>query len=202
MIRPEPLPASVRPAGRRDLGAMADILGDAFAGDPFNLWLMGKPAAIRAGFRELLRDLYLPHGQCFLAEGGGAAAWIDSRDMRPFSALGLLRWSLSLMWHGQFGGGARGAAAGEAMEAAHPEEPHLYLFLIGTAGRARGRGLGKDLMAPMLAACDRDGLPCYLESSDPENFGFYRAHGFDFRGEPIVVSGVSPLLTPMWRDPR
>ena len=202
MIEPEALPAGIRPARRRDLKRFTDIVADAFADDPFNLWMVGgNRKAMRDGFEQIIRANYIGRGQCFLADEGGAAAWIDSRDMRPLTGLGVFRWSLAMLLNLCPSAVARGAATGEAMEAAHPAEPHLYLFLIGTSRAARGSGLGKRLMAPMLAACDREGLPCYLESSDPANFGFYHAHGFDFRGDPLFIED-SPPLTPMWREPR
>jgi ribosomal protein S18 acetylase RimI-like enzyme len=207
VIVPEPLPEGVRHAGSADLDTLARIFADAFSDDPFNLWMTaGSVGAIEGGFRAILRGGYVRRGQCFLAGDGGmdggAAAWIDSADIQPMSGGATLRWALAMLRHFRPGAIRRGMATGEAMAAAHPEERHLYLFLVGTALRARGHGLGKKLMQPMLAACDREGLPCYLESSDPANFGFYHAHGFEFYGEPLIVNGVSPPLTPMWRAPR
>ena len=206
MIEPEPLPAAMRPAGRRDLDRFADVAADAFSRDPFNLWMVGgNVRAMRDGFRAILSASYIERGQCFLAESGGrdggAAAWIDSRDLKPLGGLGVLRWSLAMLMNFCPGAIPKGSATGEAMDAAHPKAPHLYLFLIGTAQSARGKGLGKALMQPMLAACDRDGLPCYLESSDPANYGFYRAHGFEISGDPLPIAGAPPLV-PMWREPR
>ncbi|MEO0714891.1 MAG: GNAT family N-acetyltransferase, partial [Pseudomonadota bacterium] len=56
----------------------------------------------------------------------------------------------------------------------------MLKFAAGMAVYAsRGKGVGKALLAPVLAACDRDGVPVYLENSNPANAGFYRAHGFE-----------------------
>ena len=61
--------------------------------------------------------------------------------------------------------------------------------------------MGARLLAPVLARCDRDGLPAYLESSNPRNLPFYERHGFVRRTAVPLPSGC-PLVTPMWRDPR
>jgi ribosomal protein S18 acetylase RimI-like enzyme len=88
----------------------------------------------------------------------------------------------------------------EKMGAHHPTEPHWYLPLIGIDPRHQGRGLGSMLLAPTLAACDRDGTAAYLETSNPSNVPFYKRHGFEVRGE--IRTGDSPTLFAMVRAPR
>jgi GNAT superfamily N-acetyltransferase len=82
----------------------------------------------------------------------------------------------------------------------HPEEPHWYLAVLGTATDHQGKGVGSALMAPVLAKCDAEGIPAYLESSKESNIPFYRRHGFEVSGEVNVKNG--PKLWPMWRDPQ
>jgi ribosomal protein S18 acetylase RimI-like enzyme len=48
--------------------------------------------------------------------------------------------------------------------------------------------------------CDRDGLPAYLESSNPRNISLYQRHGFEVVGR--IQAGTSPVMTPMYRKPR
>ena len=64
------------------------------------------------------------------------------------------------------------------VERVHLREPHYYLFAIGADPAHQGRGVGAALLAPMLARCDAEKLPAYLESSNPANLTFYRRHGF------------------------
>ena len=45
--------------------------------------------------------------------------------------------------------------------------------------------------------CDEQGIPGYLESSNPANIPFYRRHGYELAGE--IQVGSSPVVTPMWR---
>jgi ribosomal protein S18 acetylase RimI-like enzyme len=90
---------------------------------------------------------------------------------------------------------------GEAMAREHPKDPHLYLFTIGTRKAARGQGLGKKLIRPMLDAADRTSLPCYLENSNPANTGFYVSHGFE-RMKLFEPGPGAPVMEAMWREPR
>ena len=78
---------------------------------------------------------------------------------------------------------------------------HAYLFSIAVRPGAQGKGLGRKLIAPVLAACDRLGVPAYLENSNPANAGFYGSLGFVVCGE-IRPTPDAPALLPMVREPR
>jgi ribosomal protein S18 acetylase RimI-like enzyme len=88
----------------------------------------------------------------------------------------------------------------ERMSGFHPREPHWYLPLIGVDPARQGERLGNQLMAHALARCDADGLPAYLESSNPRNIPFYERQGFEALGK--IQVGSSPTLVPMLRKPR
>ena len=62
-----------------------------------------------------------------------------------------------------------------------------------------GTGLGKAILRPMLNAADREGLPCYLENTNPANSGFYMSHGFE-RMEVFELGDGSPPMEAMWRE--
>ena len=48
---------------------------------------------------------------------------------------------------------------------------------------ARGRGIGRDLVAVVTDQADAEGMPCYLESSkDRPNMDIYKAWGFQLAG--------------------
>ncbi|HEY8549569.1 MAG TPA: hypothetical protein VIL35_06420 [Vicinamibacterales bacterium] len=55
-------------------------------------------------------------------------------------------------------------------------------------------------MREALARCDLDGLPAYLESSNPRNIWLYERHGFEIIGK--IQVGSSPTMTPMLRKAR
>lgn len=101
-----------------------------------------------------------------------------------------------------------GARAEEVLElldrfdAAQPrDEPHYYLSLLGTHPAHAGRGLGMALLAENLRRIDEEGMPAYLESSNPANNRRYERHGFAKIGEFYPPSSDVPVAT-MWRDAR
>lgn len=84
---------------------------------------------------------------------------------------------------------------------AHPEEPaHMYLSLLATHPDHRGQGIGQRLLAEDLARFDADGLPAYLESTNPANDHRYARAGFRPVGRFRSVIDGAPVTT-MWRDP-
>lgn len=57
-------------------------------------------------------------------------------------------------------------------------KPHAYLFLLGVHPAAQGRGLGRKVIDPMLERADRQGLPCYLETTNERNLSYFDRFGF------------------------
>jgi GNAT superfamily N-acetyltransferase len=85
-------------------------------------------------------------------------------------------------------------------EAAHPRDvPHVYLSLLATADEHRGKGLGMALLRENLARFDAEGVPTYLESSNPANNHRYEAVGFR-EVSRFDVPGGSHYVTGMWRE--
>jgi len=88
----------------------------------------------------------------------------------------------------------------ELMDEHHPNDPHHYLFLVGTRPEWQCRGLGSAVMRPVLEVCDRDGIPAYLEATSENNKRLYLRNGFEVVGEIPLPDG--PSLWPMWREPK
>lgn len=84
-----------------------------------------------------------------------------------------------------------------AIDTYHPKTPCWYLNMIAVDPAHQGQGLGSALMKAALARCDTEGIPAFLESSNPRNISLYLRHGFEVMGE--VQIGDSPLITPMLR---
>jgi len=91
------------------------------------------------------------------------------------------------------------------LEKAHPTEPHYYLEFIGTDPTHQGKGMGTQLMQPMIERCDTEGVGAYLESSKESNVGYYARFGFEVTQ---VLAHKGPKGEPdrnmwlMWRRAR
>jgi GNAT superfamily N-acetyltransferase len=87
----------------------------------------------------------------------------------------------------------------ERFDAVHPrDEPHYYLSLLGTHPDHRGRGIGMSLLAENLRQMDSEGVPAYLESSNPTNNVRYGRLGFEQVGQLQTPGGERTVAT-MWR---
>lgn len=53
-----------------------------------------------------------------------------------------------------------------------------YLSILGISPDHQGKGLGLELMLPVLDLTDKIGTATYLETFTPKNFGFYKRLGF------------------------
>jgi GNAT superfamily N-acetyltransferase len=89
----------------------------------------------------------------------------------------------------------------ERLEAQHPHDPpHYYLSLLGTHDDHRGRGIGMALLAAGLELIDAEGMPAYLESTNPANNARYMRVGFEPAATVQLENGHT--VTTMWREPR
>ena len=79
-----------------------------------------------------------------------------------------------------------------------PDPAHWYLSLLATAPGHRGRGAGMGLVRAHLERVDADGLPAYLESTNPANIKRYERVGFRLDGYFDLPQG--PRVDRMWRD--
>ncbi|MDX6644347.1 MAG: hypothetical protein QOK40_74 [Miltoncostaeaceae bacterium] len=193
----EPLPVMVRRATREDVPRVSETLAAAFCDDPIMAWCYPDAARrqeILPRSFDIIVESNLLHGGILTTDDGvGAAVWVPpgvEDDQEAFGAL--------IDASAEYA--PRLIQAFELMTAAHPEQPHQYLFLLATRPGWQSRGIGSALMRPVLEACDRDGLPAYLEATSERNVGLYQRHGFRVTGQIPFPEG--PSLWPMWRDPR
>ncbi len=185
---------------RSEADQIADIAADAFHDDPFNNWLFGNTRAMAIAFRGLARHIYTKSGFSYRLGDEGTAMWTmpGQGSSLPLSTLPTV---LHAILASSAGGMKRIRCTTEAMEKHHPTFPHAYLFIVGVRQSHQGKGLGGKLFRPVLDACDRLGVPAYLENSNPANRGFYGAHGFE-RTEMIYPIEGCPPLEAMIREPR
>ena len=60
-------------------------------------------------------------------------------------------------------------------------------MVVGVIPARHRQGFGRALLRPVLDRADAEGLPCYLETAQPENVAFYQKLGFD-----IIADMVEP----------
>jgi GNAT superfamily N-acetyltransferase len=190
-----------------DLPAAATTLAQAFADDPMLTWLAGdsdspgrRENAAQAFFApSLAAGLRRGHAYGIEGDDGFDAVSIWSPpDVPMLGEDDLPAFAEGFTTH--FGEDSLGRLVelGGVTGELHPAEPHFYLFILGAA--VHGKGAGGRVIGPTLDRCDAEGLPAYLESSNPRNVAFYERLGFSSRWEQRIGDD-GPLLTGMWRDP-
>lgn len=188
-----------------DRERLADTLASAFAEDPVFGWILAGRSRIerrlRRYFRALLREELRPsdHEVFLAADGSGGAIW-KGIDQWKTPTRAIIREAPVLATVFELTT-VRALRVLGAMERVHPEAPHFYLHTLGTRQDAQGTGVGSAVVAQMLERCDREGVPAYLESSNPRNVAFYARHGFETQGLVALPHGAPPI-TRMWREPH
>ncbi len=197
----------VRHAQKSDIRDLSRTLGRAFHQDPIMTWML-PDAAVRAKglprmFATMTRHHFLAGDAVEVATNGsaiGAATLWDPPRRWKQSRLEELLMMPTFMWAFR----SRVPAAQEVAEvikAAHPEEPHWYLSVIGSDPTVRGAGFGQALMRSRLDRVDAEHAPAYLESTKQETVPYYMRFGFEVTGEIKLPDG-GPSMWPMWRAPR
>jgi GNAT superfamily N-acetyltransferase len=188
----------VRIATESDLGAATDVLTSAFESDPLWGWAFPERAHLEAWWRFLIRSA-LPHRWVWvLGDFAAVSVWIppgaseltaeEEAKVEPMiRELAGPRASDVMELLGRF-------------ESTHPDgPPHYYLSLLGSDPARRGGGHGMALLDANLATIDGEGMPAYLESSNPVNDARYEGRGFHRVGE-FARPDEGATVARMWRD--
>lgn len=128
------------------------------------------------------------------------AIW-DRPNQSSHSALTLMR---SGLWAAPVRLGLeayrRRRSLGTVLSELDSPEPCWYLNSIGVEPSEQRRGLGTALISLMLKRIDEDALPSFLDTSVPDNLGYYERFGFQVTAESQLPNGI-----PLWgmtRPPR
>lgn len=194
----------VRRVGSERTAQVAGVLVEAFATDPLQAWLLeGVAVDKRAAWRTAWWSFMVGHAPPgtelhVTGDGSGAACWHPPGAAQlPAEAAEDFRRMV-----GELAGERAPVVLASLARIARraPPEPHWHLAAIGVVPDRQGEGIGARLLAPMLARCDRLGLPAYLESSNSRNLTFYERLGFAATGQVRTVD-ERVALTLMWRPP-
>ena len=199
------VPVKIRRASPRDHEAVVRVLVRAFDDDPAINYMLRQDAhrarAFELCFGAFFRHMTMPHGETWMDEAAtGAALWTPPGrwDVSLSTAISMAPALLRAV------GVTRARAvvrAGNRVHKVHPKAPHYYLFAIGVDPDAQGRGIGSTLLREVLARCDSERVPAYLEASKPENARLYARHGFRVT-EEFHMAPDAPPIWPMWREPQ
>ncbi|NRB39398.1 MAG: GNAT family N-acetyltransferase [Pseudomonadales bacterium] len=199
----QPAEHDIYVAGDAEIAQVCKLLASAFTDDPVLGWLSGQPKIYDELFRSQAEALYKHHGQVYInREQTGAAMWLPA----GVSAKPPFHWRmLTGMWSLACTGGLkslrRGGILQKIMAEHHPNEPHFYLHAIGASIENQGRGIGSALIKAGLDACDQQGMPAYLESTNEKNNPLYERYGFEVVGEATLPEG-GPGMWFMHREAR
>jgi GNAT superfamily N-acetyltransferase len=195
--------STARRAGPVDAPAVSAIMAAAFHGDPvWGHWAFAEETTRAAGLTAMWRffvDAAIPAGWVWITEGGEAASlWVPPGvpELSPEEEARLHPLLTELL-----GPHADTVYAGfHAFDRVRPTEEHYYLSLLATHPAHAGHGLGMALLADNLVEVDREGLPAYLESTNPRNDARYARVGFERTGAFVLPQG--PSVATMWRTAR
>jgi GNAT superfamily N-acetyltransferase len=199
----------VRQLERSEVAVAVSVLARAFMADPFLGHFMAnsqrRRLALPPFFAAVLLELIGSRAVYVCDQAGrltGVAAWLPPEPETP---------SRSARWRARlasarvrllFPRAAPDVWAGfDALAAQHPSDPHWYLAFVGIEPVEQRRGLGRQLLEPVLERADRERRPCYLETPFPDTRAFYRKLDFTDTAELRPIAGAPPIWT-MTRQPR
>jgi GNAT superfamily N-acetyltransferase len=192
-----------------------DVLFEAFRNDLFFNYMLGvrsKDARIAIPIHAFILNLGTKYGEVHAPSSRieGVALWLppDNARITAWKALrsGVLRLVkvLPRNYKGAISFSKRMLAYARYSDELHERYvpfPHWYLLAIGIGDDNRGKGYASKLIKPMLERCDRDKLPCYLETHNEKNIEVYRHFGFDVI-DVGKLPGVEQRQWAMLRKPR
>jgi len=188
----------VCPAETTHVGELARVLARSFHDDPVHRWLFSDPARMERRHADFFAHLLAYYMRTMLVLTTpaleGAALWEPPRaEPRVLDQL-RLTWRIAgaLGWRA-----LRVGVSFSELPRLHPPGPHWYLAVLGTDPRRQGNGVGARLMRAVLARCDAEGVPAYLEASREENVPYYRRFGFE-----VIAPYPLPGGPTVWRMVR
>ncbi len=171
----------------------------AFAADPLFRYIYDDPQDYVAGFPKFVSNCSrasFRHGTAYASGDYRSVALWSAPGARCSADTRAKTISRNVPAHRQ----AELSRVLALMDEARLNEPHWYLSYLGVEPSKQGTGVGSLLMAEVLAQVDKEKLPAFLESSNPQNIPFYERHGFVCL-DPIDHANV-PTITPMVRPAR
>jgi ribosomal protein S18 acetylase RimI-like enzyme len=188
-----------------DVPAIRALIADAYFDDPLTEWIFPDLATRRdacAAWYGLFAEQYVSGAQATVVRDGAAmvalALWRLPAD-RPLSSQGVPSMSGLLT---ALVGEQRSRVVADGLHtvgSVQPSGPHVYLNFLAVAANRRRTGLGRHVLAPLLAAAAETGLSIALETTNPANYAFYDALGF-VESRRIQIGSDGPVIRALRRD--
>lgn len=190
-------------ADATDHSAIIATLSDAFMTDPAFGYIVpdafARAKMLPRFFALMVRDDSNKGTIMRSSNDEAAALWRspgNAKDNTP-KTIALL---ISMIRLFGFGLGRAGQVA-DALESHLPSGRYHYLHFVGVRAASQGKGWGGAIIREGIKRADADGLPCWLETSTPENVGLYQRLGFATRNEwDVGKKGLH--FWGMMRDPQ
>ncbi len=164
---------------------VADVLAGAFHNDPAYRYLIPDDT-VRARVLPWLFDRVtyysLRYGEAYTTpEVEGAAFWLPpGQSDITFGRVirtGLIAIPLKLGWAAYRRLMDITAYEAEVHKRFAPGS-HWYLWVLGVKTSSQGKGIGGELLQPVLTSARASKTPCFLETNTERNVRFYQKHGF------------------------
>ncbi|EPY50112.1 hypothetical protein SPOG_03580 [Schizosaccharomyces cryophilus OY26] len=182
---------SVQKVEVKDYKKVAAVLAEAFYNDPVHLYFAGPPNGEQ--YERLLQDCFeyiayacLMRGHVFQVDDfSGVALWAGPGE-RIDDWYTVLRSGLWRLFY-KLGAENRHRFFNELIPLHNRVMPEAmkdridnfwYLMFVGVKANSRGKGYLRKLLKPILDIADQRNLPCYLESTHPNNRPRYEHFGF------------------------
>jgi ribosomal protein S18 acetylase RimI-like enzyme len=185
----------------------AAVLARAFLDDPAWVWAVPNDARrerVLSWFFRAAVTYGRRVGEVRVSEREDAAAILLPPHKPRLDAGQLMRVGLwQMAYRARPGGFSRFLTMRRMLEERHDVDVgprHWYVWLLGVDPPHQRQGVGGALLDTVCADADRDGLPCYLDTTNERNLAFYRRHAFEVVSESLLPNG--PPLWTLVRPPR
>lgn len=187
--------------------AASEILANAFNNDPTFRYFAREQEQARINAIKLLAKTALRYSQPYnhiytiTHDLKGVAIWIPPGKF-PLNDFRLLQLGLyALPFKLRLSRLRQMISLFLTIEEHHKQDmpqPHWYLFMLGISPAYQRQGIGSLLLQPILNQADKEGLPCYLETSTEGGVRFYQRLGF----EVVRTGGIPEKNIKFWTMKR
>lgn len=186
----------IKKLGGSDLAWVPSVLEKAFTNDPMFLYLFGEQMSNQTKMEWVHGSCYKAaclYGECYATEdNSGVLLMFPPKEVK----LTFIKMAKGGMLRLPFKFGFRTLSnfmtLMDHVEQEHSKVApfdHYYIWILGVLPDQQRKGVGKELLQYALERVDRMRLPCYLETQNVVNLGFYQQFGFSVVSDSQLPKG-------------